>query len=311
MKRAFAVAAGLLCLAASPPQAGKPLRVGVMPLIGTLPYYAAVDRLAFEAEGLQVETVTLNSGARILAALAGGSLDVGESDTLSVLQASAQGLDVVIVAAGAFVRTDAQAVSGLVVRAQSALREARDLRGKTIAVASLAGINFAMTLEYLAKGGLAKQDVVWQELGYPQMPLALEKGHADAVSLTEPFLAALQGRVRMLSPAQATIPGAPIGVYVARRAWLRQHPDLAARFERGYARGVRFCNDEPERARALLPRHTGLAAELVPRVAVHLFRPMLTPADLTPLVTLATRHGLLTKRLDLDALTAPARDRAR
>jgi NitT/TauT family transport system substrate-binding protein len=289
-----------LCAVASRGPAAE-LRVGVMPITGTLPFFAALEAGDFTAHGLDVEMTTLSSGARILEAVAGGSLDVGECDALSALQAIQAGLDLMIVAPGAFVREDTLAVNGLVVLAQGPIRSALELRGKRIAVNSLNAVNYAMTAEFLSRAGVASREVTWLELGFPQMPLALEMGRVDAVSVTEPFLTVMRdrGTVRLLSPAQDVIAGAPIGVYVTRREQYLGRKAVMAAFAMALAAGVERCNTDPAAARRLLPKYTGIAVDLADRVGLHLFRAHLQANELETIEKLARRHGLLDSSLDL------------
>jgi NitT/TauT family transport system substrate-binding protein len=73
------VAAGLL----SPAQAAEKIVVGTGGSAGDAPFYIAQDKGYFKSEGLDVNLIVLDSGAKVIAPLGTGELDVG-SGALSV-----------------------------------------------------------------------------------------------------------------------------------------------------------------------------------------------------------------------------------
>jgi len=290
--------------------AGQPssvLRIGIMPIADTLPLYVAIDHGHLAAEGIEVRLMPLWSGARIIEALAGGSLDLGLSATLSILQAAEQGLDLVIVQASSFVRTDAIPVSALMVLKDSGITSAPDLRGKIIGVNSLKSIAYLVTAEYLARGSVRPGQVTWHEVGFPQMPAALEQRRVHAVLVAEPFLTVLKDtdRARILSPAQEVMAGHSMSAYTALRSWHAANARVMEAFDRGYKKGVEDCIKNSDKARDILARNTNTPAGLAQKIGLHLYSRGVVPAELAGLQELAQRHRLLTKGVDINRILAP------
>jgi NitT/TauT family transport system substrate-binding protein len=293
-----------LVLATGTVRAAEVVKVGLQRTSGSVPLLVARADDLFAAEGLAVDFVDVGPGSRSIAALAGGSVHIAPAATLSVLQAAEQGLDLVIVGAGSFMRADDVVVNGLVVRSDSSVRSAADLRGRAIGISTLRSINHLMTLAFLARGGVRPDEVTWQELDFRHMPAALERGQVEAASIMEPFLTVLRdaGRVRMLAPGQGDLPPVSMACYVALRSWAATHgPELRA-FSRAHARGVESTRRNPGRVRRILVEETGLDPALAPRVGLLDFRESLGREDVLPLVRLARQHGLLAREPELDRL---------
>src|SRR5262245_53731753 len=179
-----------LLLAPLAAEAGSPIRVGSMATGGNTALFCAIEYGSPAAEGIDLQLTNLINGARIIEAMAGGSLDIGYSATLSVLQAAERGLDLTIVAPGGFVRTDDQPAGMLMVRKDSGIATAADLRGKTIGLITLRAFDYLFVAEYLARAGVTERDVRWQEVAVPHTPAALEHRRVDAAWVIEPYLTA-------------------------------------------------------------------------------------------------------------------------
>jgi NitT/TauT family transport system substrate-binding protein len=190
------------------------------------------------------------------------------------------------------------------VRSDSKIASAADLRGRTIGVNDMGGINYLMTVAVLERGGLGPDDVHWQEIGFRHMPAALEQGVVDAVWTMEPYLTVIReaGRGRVLSPGQDVLPPMSMACYVALRPWATGHPAELRAFARAYARAVELTLREPQRVRNILVSRLGLDPEVALRVAILDFRTDLTREDIIPLARLAVRHGLLAREPDIDRL---------
>ena len=287
--------------------AGPALRIGVIPVADVLPLYAGVEQGYFAAEKLEVEMVNLASGTRIVEGLAGGSLDIGLSATLAILQAAQQGLDLIIVEPAAFMRRDRAAANGLMVSKAPGVTSPAGLKGKTIGVNALNNINYLMTVELLARSGVGAKDVTWREVSFPQMPAALENRSVDAVSIVEPFLTILRdsGKGILLSPGQDVVPGISMSALAALRPWSEKNRERLAAFDRAYKKGIAWCNREPERARELLAKYAKTPPDIAGRITLHAYRAAIEPAELLSLAALAKRYGLLEGPPDIDRILAP------
>ena len=307
---------GLLILGALllPAAAGAApmLRVGSIPIAGNVALYCAMDYGGLAAEGIEVQSTDFQSGTRIVEALAGGSLDIGLSATLSVLQAVQQGLDLVIVAPASFKASDNRApTSALVARRDAGIAGPAQLRGKTIAVNSLRSLDYLIAAEYLGRGGVSPRDVTWQELSYPHIVPALDNARVDAAFVAEPFLSILRNgdRVTVLSTALDIIPGSSTASYTALRSWTQSRPAVLEAFLRGLRRGIDVCERDPQKMRDALVKHTGVKPALAQQIGLPVLRPTLRAVDLLPLMELARRHELLVRDVDIERLLSPGTTR--
>jgi len=307
---------GLLILGALllPAAAGAApmLRVGSIPIAGNVALYCAMDYGGLAAEGIEIQSTDFQSGTRIVEALAGGSLDIGLSATLSVLQAVQQGLDLVIVAPASFKASDNRApTSALVARKDAGIAGPAQLRGKTIAVNSLRSLDYLIAAEYLGRGGVSPRDVTWQELSYPHIVPALDNARVDAAFVAEPFLSILRNgdRVTILSTALDIIPGSSTASYTALRSWTQSRPAVLEAFLRGLRRGIDVCERDPQKMRDALVKHTGVKPALAQQIGLPVLRPTLRAVDLLPLMELARRHELLVRDVDIERLLSPGTTR--
>lgn len=316
MPRALSTRLSLLILSAlflpGPAGAASMLRVGSIPIAGNVALYCAMDYGGLAAEGIEIQSTDFQSGTRIVEALAGGSLDIGLSATLSVLQAVQQGLDLVIVAPASFKASDNRApTSALVARKDAGIAGPAQLRGKTMAVNSLRSLDYLIAAEYLSRGGVSPRDVTWQELSYPHIVPALDNARVDAAFVAEPFLSILRNgdRVTVLSTALDIIPGSSTASYTALRSWTQSRPAVLEAFLRGLRRGIDLCERDPQKMRDALVKHTGVKPALAPQIGLPVLRPTLRAADLLPLMELARRHGLLVRDVDIERLLSPGTTR--
>jgi len=316
MPRALSKRLGLLILGALllPAAAGAApmLRVGSIPIAGNVALYCAMDYGGLAAEGIEIQSTDFQSGTRIVEALAGGSLDIGLSATLSVLQAVQQGLDLVIVAPASFKASDNRApTSALVARRDAGIAGPAQLRGKTIAVNSLRSLDYLIAAEYLGRGGVSPRDVTWQELSYPHIVPALDNARVDAAFVAEPFLSILRNgdRVTVLSTALDIIPGSSTASYTALRSWTQSRPAVLEAFLRGLRRGIDVCERDPQKMRDALVKHTGVKPALAQQIGLPVLRPTLRAVDLLPLMELARRHELLVRDVDIERLLSPGTTR--
>ena len=91
----------------------------------------------FKAAGLNVELVMLGNSGSIAAAVAGGSVDIGLGNPISLANAVESGLPFYAIAPSALF-VDSKPQSFMVVAKTSAVQSAKDLAGKTIGLVEFA-----------------------------------------------------------------------------------------------------------------------------------------------------------------------------
>src|SRR3972149_10091190 len=109
------------------------------------PFWIAHDLKLFEKYGLDSELVYL-SGARPIQAMLGGSIDVSQVGGAATVAAAAQGADVVILGT-IFSRLN------FAVHAGPQIKQASDLKGKTLAAGAVGGNTYFAALLFLQRFG--------------------------------------------------------------------------------------------------------------------------------------------------------------
>jgi NitT/TauT family transport system substrate-binding protein len=89
--------AAVLAQARGAPEKAQ-IKVGIIPIASMTPLYVAQKLGFFRDEGLTVETTTGSSGSALASALIGGSLDIIFIAHVSLVQAAAEGFDLMIIA---------------------------------------------------------------------------------------------------------------------------------------------------------------------------------------------------------------------
>jgi NitT/TauT family transport system substrate-binding protein len=289
-------AACALCAALAPVSGGAQqpdhLRLGTAPVeVGALGYYAA-DEGFFKKAGLDVELVAAANGPAIAAAVASGTLDLGSGNALSIAQAHDRGLNFVYVApAGAY--DSASPTAACVTGKNSPVHTAKDLTGKTIAVATLGSLGEIAFRAWLDQNGVDLTTVKFVEMPYSAMDTAIVAGRVDAAAMEEPALdKLLASDGRLLSRCyDAIAKDFSEGGYFATADFVKTHLDLVRRFATVINQTARWANANQSTTAAILAKYAGISpADLVHRVHYH---DKLDPAKIQPLINAAAKYGTL------------------
>jgi len=271
--------------AASQPSTGT-LTVGIPPVTDLGNLYAAQSLGYFRSRGLTVKVTYLNGGAALIPAMESGSVDIGESNLVSVLQAQQQNLGIKCFA-GAW-RSPAAAQLSLVVSPKYAVSvtTAAGLAGKTVAVNALNNSNQLVTDKYLQAHGVNPASVHFVGLAYPDMPAALSSGRVAAAIVDEPFttiVTTTQGsKLLAAEPDQAIAAHALYACWVAPSSWLSAHPQLAAKFIAAIEQADGYVAAHPAYLPSILPKYTSVSASLAGHVTLPDFTTQISAAEVQP-----------------------------
>jgi NitT/TauT family transport system substrate-binding protein len=240
----------------APPAAPVALSVGVLGSLVDLPVFIAVDRGYFTEEGLGVRLAEFNSAANMIPLLTTDQLHLGSGGVnVGIFNAIGRGVKLRIVADKQFFPAGYQG-SGFLVRTDllesGRVREARDLRGLTIAQGAQGTTQEVQLDALLQEGGLSYDDVVLKLVPYADQAAALANGSIDVTSTFEPYTTTFQerGLARMWRLTGDITPDNEASVVLFGPKLVDELRDAGNRWMVAYLRGVRaytqaFAAGEP------------------------------------------------------------------
>ncbi|MCX7745397.1 MAG: ABC transporter substrate-binding protein [Clostridia bacterium] len=159
----------------------KKVKVGYFGNTCEAPTFAAYEKGFFKEEGLDVELVKGDAGT-LKDGLATGKIDVTDGLLNQWLKPMEQGLNI------KFTTGIHTGCIQILVPKNSKLKSPKEFKGKTIGVPKIGGGPMILVSRLLSKEGLdSKNDVKWKEFPNAELPIALEKGEVDIISLADPF----------------------------------------------------------------------------------------------------------------------------
>lgn len=289
------------------------VRVSSLPLASFLPLFVAVDKGYFEEERVKVETTEV-AIPKILAAITGGSIEVGFQAYLPVFVANEKGFDFVIIAPAVKENTILRpgtsmiqaSANVLMVLEETGIKSVRDLKGKTVGVGAVKGdIDWLSVSEILSRNGVdPEKEVNWVDMPFPLMGASLRGKRIDAGWFVEPFqtFEREKGGVQVLCFCYAEVsldPAIEVFGAVALRAWVLKNPDLVERFVRGYRKGTDYVAAHPAEMPELIAKYTKIPPPIIRKMLVPRWTKYPEVKALQLTYDLALKWGLLKKKEDV------------
>lgn len=269
--------------------------------------YYAQELGLFKKAGLNVDLQTFTNGGTATQAVTAGACDLGVANTVSVANVTLRGLPLSIVAGGGLYSSSA-ASTALCVAAASPLHTAKDVEGKTIALAALGDQAQAGIEAWLEKGGADSAKVKFVEVFFAEMGAALQQGRVDVAMIPEPALTIATttgGPARLFAkPFDAIAPLFLIGVWFGRSEWIKKNPDLAKRFASAIYESAKWANVHHEESATILAGVSKIDPSTVRRMTRAVYAETLTPQMLQPPLDTAYKYKLMTKPVKADDLIA-------
>src|SRR5262249_39707492 len=125
--------------------------------------------------------------------------------------------------------------------ADSEIKSLKDLVGKRVATAQFNGQQTIAAQFAMRKAGIDPAKVQLIEVPYPRQPDVLKTRQVDAIITTGPFTTMLlsSGVGRVLSWHYAdAMPGAPLGVWWAKKSYIDKNSDIVVRFNRSIKESI-------------------------------------------------------------------------
>jgi len=253
-------------------QGATRVRLGVLGATVDAGFYIAEELGYFGEQGLEVEMIPFDSGARMVAPLGAGQLDAGGgAHSAGMFNAVARGIDLKLVAdkGSSPPGFGGQALMFRRDLTESGrLRTPGDLRGMRVAI-SARGATTEVSLAYWLRAyGLTVDDVEEVELGFGEHASALAGRSIDAAIALEPFITRIvdDGIATIYQRNDELLPGQQLAEVIYGGEFMREQPEAARRFMLAYVRALRFYNDAFRREDSA--RRQAVIATLVRHTAV-------------------------------------------
>jgi len=269
------------------------LRVAMIPIdVGAASAYA-YDMGFFAKHGLDVELIVGGTGATVAAAVAGGSIDVGDGNTAAVATAHERGVPFLLVApSGAW--SSKEPTGGLLVAKSGPIQAAKDLNGKTIGVTIVRGISEIAVRAWTDKYGGDSRAMKFVEMPYGEMGNAISAGRIDGANAEEPSLSALlsSGLLRSIgAPNDGIGPNWIEGGFFCTVDFVKNQRDVVRRFADAIAETNAWANGNHEMTSKILEKYSKTPVN--PAMKRMFFPSRLRADELQPLIDAAAKYGVL------------------
>jgi len=284
-------------------QPAETLRIGHQKW-GTFSILKASGMLAksFEQKGVRIVWTEFPAGPPLLEALNAGSIDIGHTGDSPPLFAQAAGIPFVYFAAS----SASPESSGILVKRDSPIRQASDLRGRRIGFAKGTSAH-TLVLRYLEGNGLSLADITAMYLSPADGRGALESGSVDAWAVWDPYLAAAEeeGLYRKLATGKGFVDGREY--YLASRRMAEREPQRLKDFLSELASIKTWAKAHRVDVNRFLAAETGIPSDAVAMAEERRNRYDTEPVSVDLIASqqaLGDRYlqlGLLPKRIDVKA----------
>ena len=269
------------------------VNVGTIPLEANATLYYAEQLGYFKDAGLDVHITPLNSGPTVAAAVVSGALDVGVANVATIAQAHNRGLPFSFIAPGAYA-TPTSMTNVIMVAKDSPIHSAADLNGKTVAINGLKDLQQISVSSWIDKHGGDSKTVKFIEVPVSQMAAAVETHRVDAAKGDEPFITAAGPEIRILGNVMDGIaPRFMIIGWFSTNQWLKDHPDLAARFAAAIGKASQWANGHDRESLAIFLQNAKVDPQTAAAMARSRVGVTLEPSMMQPVLDAALKYGVL------------------
>ncbi|MGW0705386.1 ABC transporter substrate-binding protein [Streptomyces sp. NPDC002643] len=281
------------------------LKVGIIPIVDVAPLYLGEKKGFFKERGIELELTAAQGGAAIVPGVASGQFQFGFSNVTSLMIAQTNNVPVEAVANGInSTGVEGEDFGALTVKKGSAIKSAKELEGKKVAINTLKNINETAVRESVRKAGGDPDRVNFVELAFDQMPAALDGGQVDAAMVVEPALATVrsQGGTVIASPLVDVAKDLTVAMYFTSTRYAQENPELVKKFQEATAQSLAYANDHPDEAREIITTYTKIPAATLEQVTLPKWPTEPNRASIEALMKLGEEDGLFKSTPDLDKL---------
>jgi NitT/TauT family transport system substrate-binding protein len=269
------------------------IRVGTTAVESYALTFYAQDHGFFKAVGLDAQINIFNGGGAVLAAIAGGSLDLACANWGAISNAHVQGLPFQVIAPGGLYSSDSPTTI-LAVAKESTLKTAADLNGKTVAVSTLKDLQQASVMKWVDANGGDSKTLKFIELPIPQIPSTLNAGRVDAGIVLEPVLTHEKNNIRIFAKCyDAIAKRLMINAHFAAADWLTKNTPVARKIISALDQTATWANANRAAAGAILEQVSKIDVATISEMNRTVFTDRLDVATIQPVIDASVEYKFL------------------
>ena len=207
----------------------KPVRIGYLPIVASLPLYTAQENGYFEEQGINIEAIQIQTSNQIIEALIRGDIDIGIGlSSVPILAVESKDPGKIKVFSVSDLTTDRP--FDYIITNKEEITSIKDLEGKKIGVFPGSTAK-KFVKKYLQNAEINITNTKWVDITPPNQLPALYSGSIDALHSYEPIttIALENPKVKPLARGvySEVFDHTPVGVSVVSSKFLKNNPNLA------------------------------------------------------------------------------------
>lgn len=281
------------------------ISVVVLASVDSAPLFLGREREIFDKQKIDLTITAVQSGAEAVASAAEGKAPIGLATTAALLVARASGADVKVLANGASsTGKPGKDFSAIVVAADSEVKSAAGLEGRTVGVSQVKGMGDTTVRASIRKAGGDPTKAKFAAVPYDQAWAKLTAGEVDAVCVAEPYVSAAVaqgGRVVGWNYADTT-PNLTTAMYFTTGEYATANPDLVRRFTAALVESLQYATAHESQVRAIVSSYVQVDAGVPAKMVLPKWPVEVNKASVQRIADLARADGVLTKAVDVASL---------
>ncbi|MGH8965201.1 MAG: ABC transporter substrate-binding protein [Actinomycetes bacterium] len=275
--------------------------VGVLPIVPSAALQLGIDEGIFEEHGFDVTLESGQGGAALLPAVVSQQMEFAISNPLSVMLAQEQGLDVQLVTGYSHSKAEGDDVTSVWAAPDSGIERPADLAGKTVAVNTLKTMGEVSIREIVTQDGGDGASVEFVEMGFPDMPAALDGGDVDAVWVPEPFQTQLKegGNTLVSYNYQDVFPGVMTMGVITSGALAEKDPEMVEEFTAAVDEVTAYAQENPDAVATSLAGFLEMPEDVAGALVMEDFRSDVDADAMQTLSDLSVEDGILPEPVDM------------
>jgi NitT/TauT family transport system substrate-binding protein len=274
--------------------------VAAVPSEGAAGLYIAQKEGMFTKAGLKVTIQKAVASTAVIPSMLKGSVDVDYGAYTAYIAVDAAGAaDMRVVAPGFSLGPHVQEI---IVSDKSHITSLAGLKGKTVAVNVLGGIEADLLYNAIAPYGIKPSQVKLVAVPFPAMAATLAAGKVDAMITNEPFVTETvkEDKVQELADIDTgSSANFPISGYGVLASWAKKNPHTAAEFTKIVEQGNAIAATHLKVLQQAMTTQLGLSPDITGVMATGTFPTSVNPVQLQRVANLMLRYGELKKAFNV------------